>query len=53
MKQRRNQCQELLVQYQQNTIERDKEIDIIKKVQNIIATKMNVMQSFIQENQYT
>ncbi|CAD8143395.1 unnamed protein product [Paramecium octaurelia] len=51
MKQRRGQCQELLVQYQQNTIQRSREIEIIKKVQIIIQTKLNVVKSFIQEQQ--
>ncbi|CAD8107159.1 unnamed protein product [Paramecium sonneborni] len=48
--QRNQQCQEYELQYQQNTIERDKQIAIIKDVQNIIATKIEVVTCFVEEN---
>lgn len=48
--QRSQQCQEYELQYQQNTIERDKQIAIIKEVQNIIATKIEVVTAFVEEN---
>lgn len=37
------------MQYQQNTIERSKEIEIINKVQIIIQTKLNVVKAFVQD----
>lgn len=38
------------MQYEQNTLERGKQINIIKDVQNIIATKIEVVTSFVEEN---